>query len=681
MARLSRSILLTFLLFGLFATKGTAQIDTDRAITVGRNALYFKDYVLAIQYFNSAIQADPHLADPYYLRGLAKYSLDDYLGAEADSDAALERNPFIYGAHYLRAISRHTLGKDSLALQDYEVVLRDNPDHKGALHNSAILRIALKDNEGARKVLDHLERYFPDYAHAYVIDGGLRLEQGDTVAALKLFEKALEVSPSLPNAYLSMAGIAYDRQKYTDAEVYIDRALEYMPDLAELYINRAIIRFQQYNIKGAMTDYSTAIDLSPENTLALYNRALLRSQVGETNGALEDFNRVATLEPGNYFALFNRAILSNQVGEYRQAEADLDRIIERYPTFLPALVERADARNGLGKTMAAKQDLYAASKMTYDQKALNAATAKQNTQDALEAETKDRVRDDKDENIQKFRSLVYASNDNTYDELYSEDQGIRGRIQDLEVVVEPEPLFSLSYYVAVDKQLKGNTNVAYSAQLQLPAEEYNVLVVQRVPQLTSQQLQVHLDSISNFDITSNQSADAMIRYALDQLTLKDHQSVIDVMTLVIDAVPDDPAPYFQRAVSRVLAYEADQATHGRGSQPSIIFSESTISTEYVQKKATMQEASKDLLKVLELVPNYVPALFNLGYIHAALGSYDDAIKYYSQAIQAEPNLGSAYYNRGLCYYATGEKEKGDRDLSQAGALGLYKAYSIIKRMK
>ena len=31
-----------------------AQIDTQRVISVGQNAIYFKDYVLAIQYFNSA---------------------------------------------------------------------------------------------------------------------------------------------------------------------------------------------------------------------------------------------------------------------------------------------------------------------------------------------------------------------------------------------------------------------------------------------------------------------------------------------------------------------------------------------------------------------------------------------------------------------------------------------------
>ena len=30
-----------------------AQINTERVMTIARNALYFEDYVLSIQYFNS----------------------------------------------------------------------------------------------------------------------------------------------------------------------------------------------------------------------------------------------------------------------------------------------------------------------------------------------------------------------------------------------------------------------------------------------------------------------------------------------------------------------------------------------------------------------------------------------------------------------------------------------------
>lgn len=38
-----------------------AQIDTKNVITIGVNAIFFKDYVLAIQYFNTAIRNSPDL--------------------------------------------------------------------------------------------------------------------------------------------------------------------------------------------------------------------------------------------------------------------------------------------------------------------------------------------------------------------------------------------------------------------------------------------------------------------------------------------------------------------------------------------------------------------------------------------------------------------------------------------
>ena len=36
-----------------------AQLNTDRLTSIGRNALYFEDYVLSIQYFNQVIKAKP----------------------------------------------------------------------------------------------------------------------------------------------------------------------------------------------------------------------------------------------------------------------------------------------------------------------------------------------------------------------------------------------------------------------------------------------------------------------------------------------------------------------------------------------------------------------------------------------------------------------------------------------
>ena len=72
-----------------------AQLNTDRLLSIGRNALYFEDYVLSIQYFNQIIRIKPYLAEPYYYRAIAKIQLEDYEGAEQDINEVLQRNPFL----------------------------------------------------------------------------------------------------------------------------------------------------------------------------------------------------------------------------------------------------------------------------------------------------------------------------------------------------------------------------------------------------------------------------------------------------------------------------------------------------------------------------------------------------------------------------------------------------------
>ncbi len=90
----------------LFPTLVCAQINTDRVMTIARNALYFEDYVLSIQYFNQVINAKPYLYEPYFFRALAKLNLEDFQGAEADCDAAIQRNPFVVGAYQIRGLAR-----------------------------------------------------------------------------------------------------------------------------------------------------------------------------------------------------------------------------------------------------------------------------------------------------------------------------------------------------------------------------------------------------------------------------------------------------------------------------------------------------------------------------------------------------------------------------------------------
>ena len=117
--RYIRSFLL-ILILSVTSLTGVCQLNTERLLTIGRNALYFEDYLLSIQYFNQVIKVKPYLADPYFFRGLAKFYLEDYSGAEADCTMAIDRNPFVVDAYEVRALSRLQTGKYLDAVKDYD---------------------------------------------------------------------------------------------------------------------------------------------------------------------------------------------------------------------------------------------------------------------------------------------------------------------------------------------------------------------------------------------------------------------------------------------------------------------------------------------------------------------------------------------------------------------------------
>ena len=666
-----------------------AQIDPTRVMTIGQNAILFKDYVLAIQYFNTAIRVDSTSARPYYWRAVAKYSLGDVKGAEQDASVSIGRNPFIYDAYYLRALTRHTLGEDSLALQDYKVVLADNPDNRGALHNAAVLYTSMKDTVSARRLLDHLHRYHPDYADGYLIDGGLRLQQGDTVAAQGLFEKALALSPTLTNAHLSMADIAYSRHEYRKAEDYLDKAIRINANEPILYTNRALIRYQQNNMRGAMGDYTMAVELDPNNLIARYNRALLRTQVGELNGALDDFSRVVMLQPDNYFAIFNRALVANELGSYTLAKSDLTKIINRYPTFVPAFAERARANMGLGQTLEAKKDNYLASKMMYDPATRRKAEQQQKEMSELLKEDAEnmyaeggtrQVRDERDDNIRKFRLLVYNSREKGYNELYAEAEegGIRGRVQDRDMPVEPMPLFTLSYYMKEEAQPRLGKERDYSGELHLPTSDCKIYVVNDLPVLNQLQFDYHMSRIDSFPQMRQQDFFAL---AMDQVMVSDHAAAVSTLDRVIGERPDRPDAYLQRGVSRIKDFINREAVRHTQIDLGVDVSKADLSKDYLLRKAAYTASIEDFRKVLDLVPGYLPALYNLAYAYYGMGQYHEVISTLSDLIIRDPSFGDAFFARGLAYYATGDKEKGDEDMSRAGALGVFGSYNIIKRMQ
>ena len=672
---MKRLLHIALLLCSLFAAK--AQVNTDHMMRVGRNALYFSDYVLSIQYFNQVVSAKPYLYEPYFFRGLAKFYLDDFMGAEADCSEAISRNPFVVDCYQIRGLARVNQGKFSDAIEDYRKALAYAPEDEGLWHNLALCYANLKEYDAAVGVLDTIVHIVPGYAPAFNMRAQVHIQQEDTLAALSDLEASLKINKYDSEVYSTRALVYLQQQRYEEAEADLTYAIHLNPK-SGYYINRALTRYYRQELRGAMSDYDLALHLEPNNVLGHYNRGLLRAQVGDDNRAIEDFNVVIEYEPDNTMAVFNRALLLMQTGDLDGAERDLDRVLEEYPKFLYGYQCRADVCRKLGDLKKAEQDeLVVLRAQMEEQNRLLAGEAASNDNDKDSDGEDENTRKESDKNIKKYRRLVVAD-DAVGESEFSSDY--RGKVQNRNVYVALQPLFALTYY---NKESEVGRIIHYHRYLETIKRDKELplplLVTASEQALDEEQIAFHFKDIDLQTAKFVDDDEEAIHYfarGLDFYLVQDLEAAINDFTQAIVADGTLWLSYYARAVVRYKQMEMARAEEGDDELHAAV-SPSDFMVD--ARLNDFQLVLADLNKAADLAPDFAYTYYNRGNVLSQLKDYRAAIVSYNEAIALEPNLAEAYYNRGLTYIFLGENARGVADLSKAGELGLYSAYNLIKR--
>ena len=89
----------------------------------------------------------------------------------------------------------------------------------------------------------------------------------------------------------------------------------------------------------------------------------------------------------------------------------------------------------------------------------------------------------------------------------------------------------------------------------------------------------------------------------------------------------------------------------------------------------------DYDRALQLNPRLLYAWFNKGNIYYNMRDYTSALQCYAEALRIDPSFGPAYFNRGITFLQNGNKRLAFVDLSKAGELGVLPSYNLLKRMK
>jgi len=658
-----------------------AQLNTDRILTIGRNALYFEDYVLSIQYFNQVIKIKPFLAEPYMYRAIAKIQLEDYEGAELDGSEAITRNPFLPQAFYARGFTRMKLGKYDEAAQDFTKALEFSPGSQHLLISRLDAHERIGNYIAAMDDIDALMKMNPKNPGLWYEKGRINLSLNDTIAAENAFNQLVKADSTSFIGWSARALLKLQRKDLQGAYADYSKSIALKSNYFGDYINRGIINVEQKKYMEALADYDQAIKLDPNSLLAYFNRGILRSNLGDNNNALDDFKQVLKIDSANMEARYSKALLELKLRYYRNAIADFKIIVNNHPYFLPAywgIAEAYDAQNNIKEAF------------RFRQKAQDIEKNKNNIRNQIQEnlDAKNRIAEDIPKSNTKNRTDVFNryatqnTNESEYESKYNNQK--RGAVQKIYVDVVNEKNFVLTYYSKTDALRQTNLyhpeidtynrKKLLSADLKVTCDE--------IP-LTNELIDKHFKTINQISSKINANtgeADIYFHRAMEFALVQDFENAIEDLNKAIALRSDFMLAYFTRANIRYKYIDYMKNSLRETGLETIELKDRYIAFEK-EKKYDVELVMRDLEKVCDLKPDFSFAYYNKANILASQQDFRTAIYNYTKAIEIDQDFAEAYFNRGLTYLFTGEDAKGLADLSKAGELGIYQAYNLIQRFK
>ena len=651
-----KKFLLTMGLLLLGATFALAQYDRDVFMWRGRQALSDGKYAQAIENFNVLARLDSTDYWGFFFRGIAKYNLGDLRGAQTDFNTSVRLNPVFTNGYHYRAITESRFGDYEAAFRDFDRAIELRPGQVGVYFSRGVAYFLAQRFDEALEDFDYYIKKEPKDPSAYLNRGACHLFLSDTTRALEDYNQAIRIDRFEPEGFVRRARVYADQKRYDEALADLDRAIELDATNTFAFFNRALIYYEQRRYNEAMADLDTVLDHEPGNALTLYNRSLIYAQVGAFEQALEDMDRVININPGNVLAHYNRAAIFVEMGRWLDALEDYNKSIELYPDFAKAYLNRSYVENMLGRTRESRADYQTAQQKVRDYRARSGETSFADTTrqyNALLALDADFAKKDFDDELLQHR--------------------------DIDIRLRPLYRFSL----APEKE---NRNMALSRQYE------NVLIDRFIDAAPTPITLGNTESTGTDNYLFTANAEEYFVKGLQELQRKQFNSALNWFDRAVGAAEDDVdrdryARYYKafylmnRGVLKAEMIDFIASLEGNVQTLSMDTDGAARArvSDRVARTYDYSEAIADIQEALSILPDIPYLYFDLGNLQCLSSRFVEALENYDMAIRLYPNMGDAYYNRGLVLIYLKDKEKGCIDLSRAGELGVADSYSVISK--
>ena len=651
-----KKFLLTIAMLLSAASIASAQYDKDVFMWRGRQALSDGRYALAIENFNILSRLDSTDYWSFFFRGIAKYNLGDLRGAQTDFNTSVRLNPvFTNGFHY-RAITESRFGDYEAAFHDFDRALELRPGQIGIYFSRGVANFLAQKFEDAVADFDYYIKKEPRDPSAFLNRGACYLFLADTTRALEDYNRAIRLDRTEPEGFVRRARVYAAQGRYDEAVADLDTSLELDPQNTFAYFNRALIYYEQHRYNEAMADLDTVLEHEPGNALTLYNRSLIYAQVGAFEQALADMDRVININPGNVLAHYNRAAIFVEMGRWQDALEDYNKAIELYPDFAKAYLNRSYVENMLGRTRESKADYQTAQQKVRDYRARSG-----------EASFADTTR--------RYNALLALDADFAKKDFDNE------LLQHRDIDIRLRPLYKFS--LAAERE---NRSVALSRQYE------NVLIDRFIDAAPTPITLGNTESRGTDQYLFTANAEEYFVKGLQELQRKQFNSALSWFDRAVGAAEDDVsrdryARYYKafylmnRGVLKAEMIDFIASLEGSVQTLSMDTEGSTRArvSDRVARTYDYSDAIADIQEALAILPDVPYLYFDLGNLECLSSRFVEALENYDMAIKLYPNMGDAYYNRGLVLIYLKDKEKGCIDLSRAGELGVADSYSVIAK--
>ena len=654
-----RKILLILLLLAAVGPhrETKAQLNKAYFFYVGQNFLIDSKYQDAIEVLNILLRVDSTATEGYFLRGIAKYNLDDLLGAEQDFTLAIRQNPVFTTAYQYRAITRSRLGNYDDALKDFQEAIDLRPDRPGPYYSRGVTFLLSQQFEKAIADFTTFIRYDNKVSDAYLNRGTSYLYMKDTTRALEDYNQGIRTNYYDPNGYNRRGSLYLSQKKYDLAKQDFDRAIGYDSTFIPAYFNRALVYSNTRRPVDAIEDFSRVIELDSTSALTYFNRAILRTQIGDYNKALEDYDRVALYSPNNVLVYYNRAGLYAQLGDYDAAIRDYSRAIELYPDFANAYLNRSSLR--------------------YATKDLKGSRSDKETADRKIAEYRSKLNDS--------TFSIYADTSRRFNQLLSFESEFAGnRYESLNAKtgnIALLPMFKFSLMTADTlprPNLPGQYYVEQSEQFLRDVGDRGLRWVNRDSDLPADTLFVIDAAFVDRLRGGDDSWQAYFLRGVSQSLIRQYTSSIANYTAAIDRNPSNPFLYINRSTTQSEMIDFISSIDNGYQRIAVDSDPSSRLKTRSDRVYDYDEAIADLNKAAKLLPDFAYIYYNRGNLLCLSGRMPEAIEDYTRAIELNPSFGEAYYNRGLIQIYLKDTRKGCLDMSKAGELGVADAYKVLR---